>query len=138
MPKRTIIKLTAAGLLAMFYPVVVLSYTWTYVLMSNFEGGRHGPLDAYRHTLASAFVSYTTSPSVVAMISHVMENNTKRSSAMDRHNNNIGSGIGQSASKLSEIEPLVARSITNGAVNSLQIQQSTWLPKEDWRPGKLW
>jgi hypothetical protein len=138
MSKRTKINLIAVALLAMSYPAVVLGYTWTHVLMSEFEGGRHGPLDAYRHTLASAFVSYTTTPSVVALVSFVMENNTKRSSAMDRHNNNIGAGIGQSAIKLREIEPLVARSITNGAVNSQQIQQSTWLPKEDWRPGKLW
>ena len=71
MPKRAKIKLIATALLAMSYPAVVLGYTWTYVLMSDFEGGRHGPLDAYRHTLASAFVSYTSTPSVVALVSFV-------------------------------------------------------------------
>ena len=128
----------ASAVLVLSYPVTVLTYTWSFVLVSNLEGGRHGPLDAYRHTLASAFVSYTTAPSLVTLVSFVMENNTKRSSAMDRHNNAIGASIGQDAVKLSEIETLVAKSIKNGAVDSKHAQQFTWLPKEDWRPGKLW
>ena len=120
------------------YPVSVLAFTWTYVLTSDLEGGRHGPLDAYRHTLASAFVAYTTNPSVVGLISAAMESKKNRSSAMDRHNNSIGAMIGTNAVRFSDLEALVSTSISNGAVNAEHPQQSTWLPKEDWRPGKLW
>ena len=127
-----------ASVVAISYPVSVLAFTWTYVLASDLEGGRHGPLDAYRHTLASAFVAYTTSPSVVELVSSVMESKKNRSSAMDRHNNSIGAMIGIDAVRLSDLEPLVSAAIKSGAVNAQHPQQSTWLPKEDWRPGKLW
>ena len=127
-----------ALVLVVSYPASVLAFTWTHVLMSDLEGGRNGPLDAYRHTLASAFVAYTFAPSAVQFVSYVMENNAKRSSAMDRHNNSIGAKIGENAARLTDLQPLVAVAIKNGAINAQHPQQSTWLPKEDWRPGKLW
>jgi hypothetical protein len=41
------------------YPAFILGYTWFHVANAPFLGGRNGPLDAYRHTLASALVAYT-------------------------------------------------------------------------------
>jgi hypothetical protein len=120
------------------YPILVLAFTWGHVLTSDLPGGRHGPLDAYRHTLASAFVSYTSHPQAVHLVTRVMESSEKRSSIMDRHNNAIGARIGTLAQSISEIEPAVSASIAAGEINSTNPLQSTWLPKEDWRQGKLW
>jgi hypothetical protein len=120
------------------YPAAVLAFTWGHVFSSDLLGGRHGPLDAYRHTLASAFVSYTLHPQAVQWVTQLMEGNEKRSSIMDRHNNANGARIGGSVQSISEIEPAVWASIAGGQINSTNPQQSTWLPKEDWRQGKLW
>jgi hypothetical protein len=139
-PRKTSLRrwwLLSAALLVS-YPVSVLAFTWSYVLSSDLPGGRHGPLDAYRHTLASAFVSYTLHPRAVHFVSNVMESNEKRSSTMDRHNNANGARIGFTVQSISEIEPAVAQSIANGQIYSTHPNQSTWLPKEDWRQGKLW
>lgn len=129
------------GLLALIlavYPSIVLAYAWTHVLQSDLPGGRHGPLDAYRHTLASALVAYTVGTPAVELVTQIMERSNKRSSVMDRHNNRLGAKIGATAQSLSAIEPAVAASVANGQINSTNANQTTWLPQEDWRQGKLW
>ncbi len=58
--KRRLLKRAAAiALILCIYPAGVIVFTWSYVLKSDFEGGRNGKLDAYRHSLASATVAYT-------------------------------------------------------------------------------
>ncbi|MBS7806497.1 hypothetical protein [Variovorax sp. PCZ-1] len=126
------------GFLLASYPTVVLAYTWSHVLSSDLPGGRHGPLDAYRHTLASAFVGCTLGSQAVELVTQVMESSSKRSSIMDRHNNRLGARIGAACDSISNIEPKVAASIAQGQINATHPNQSTWLPPEDWRQGKLW
>ena len=95
--KRTRPWLRRLALLALVlatYPTFVLTYTGSHVLQSPLPGGRHGPLDAYRHTLASAVVAYTFDARAIDLVNGVMERRGRRSNAMDIHNNLIGAGIG--------------------------------------------
>jgi hypothetical protein len=106
------------------YPMLVLIYTWGYVLRSDLEGGRHGPLDAYRHVLASAVVSYTLGEKAVDITTGLMESK--------------GAQIGSIANSFNDIEPLVHQKVLVGAVNSTDSSQITWLPEEKWREAFFW
>ncbi len=136
--KRSLLAACAAALLVCAYPAFVLGYTWSHVASASFPGGTHGPLDAYRHTLASALVAFTLSPRAVKWISLVMESNAKRSSAMNRHNNRIGAMVGARARSFSELQPAVHALVVQGAVGATDPDQVTWLPPADWRRGWLW
>lgn len=127
-----------AGFLLGAYPGWVLGYTWRHVLRSELQGGKNGPLDAYRHALASAVVSYTLGERVVHTVTVVMESGGKRSNRMDRHNNRIGAAIGAKARAFSELEPAVFRSIRNGQVDATDPNRITWMPKDTWRDRRLW
>jgi hypothetical protein len=132
------IKIIAAVLLVSAYPAFVLGYTWSHVARSNLPGGRHGPLDAYRHTLASAVVAFTLSPRAVEWATWVMERRAKDANLMDQRNNQIGAAIGLRARSFSEIEPAVQAQVQRGAVNARDAVQVTWLPPERWRRSRLW
>ncbi|MCE2744895.1 MAG: hypothetical protein LW710_03185 [Burkholderiales bacterium] len=106
--------------------------------MASFPGGKHGPLDAYRHTLASAVVSYTLGLRAVELVTLVMESETKTSSTMDRHNNRIGATLGSQAKSFAEIQPAVLALVQQGAVGATNPNQITWLPPSEWREGLLW
>ena len=137
--KRKILRrLGALALLLSIYPLFVLIYTWSCVFRSNLEGGRHGPLDAYRHALASAVVSYTLDEWAVDLMTGLLESKGKNSNKMDSHNNRIGAQIGAQSKSFGELEPAVRRYVLDGAVNSTDTNQITWLPKEKWRDGRLW
>lgn len=137
--KRKILRrLGILALLLSIYPLSVLIYTWSYVFKSNLEGGRHGPLDAYRHALASAVVSYTLDERAVHLMTGLMESNGKDSNKMDSHNNRIGAQIGTNSKSFHELEPSVRQYVLDGAVNSTDTNQITWLPKESWRAGRIW
>ena len=114
------------------YPVTVLSYVYWHTLNSGMPGRRHGPQDAYRHTLASAFVAYTLSPAVVALVTRVMESDGSADGAMDSHNNAIGARIGAAATAFSQINERVLEQVRGGRVNALDPQQTTWLPPTRW------
>ncbi|KRA41948.1 hypothetical protein [Pseudoxanthomonas sp. Root630] len=131
-------RLVLAALLLAAYPAFVLIYTWSHVLQSPLPGGRHGPLDAYRHTLASAVVAYTLDPRAIDLVNGVMERRGKRSNQMDIHNNLIGAGIGSRATRFSDIEPMVARSVVAGQIDASSPDQTTWLPQSDWKEGFAW
>jgi len=120
------------------YPLCVLAFTWSHVLRSDLQGGRHGQLDAYRHALASATVSYTLGEWAVNLTTSVFEWDDKDSNKMDRQNNRIGAGIGSTVESFSEIEPAILQSVQKGAVNSADLNQITWLPVQKWRDGRLW
>jgi hypothetical protein len=140
MKKRTnlLIRIVAAVVLVSAYPAFVLGYTWSHVAGSSLPGGRHGPLDAYRHTLASAVVAFTLSPRVVECVTRVMERGGNDANLMDRHNNQIGVAIGLRARSFSELEPAVQAQVVRGAVNTRDAVQVTWLPPERWRKSVLW
>ena len=120
------------------YPVSVLGYVWIKVYQSDLPGGRNGPLDAYRHTLASAVVSYTLDEKVVEWVSEVMEHKEIATHLMDRHNNRIGAQIGSKAKRFRDIEAAVARQLAEGAIFASDPDQSTWLPKSIWGDDKMW
>jgi hypothetical protein len=122
-----------AGAALAIYPFTVLSYVYWHTFTSELPGGRHGPQDAYRHTLASAIVAYTLSPDVVAIVSAVMESERNADSRMDRQNNAIGAAIGARATSFFQINELVLMQVQNGRINAIDSQQTTWLPPERWR-----
>lgn len=131
-------RVAAVGLLLSAYPLFVLIYTWSCVFKSPLEGGRNGPLDAYRHTLASAVVSYTLNKQAVEIVTRIMESKGKDSNKMDVHNNRIGAIIGAKSKSFRDLEPSVRESVTKGAVNSTNNDQITWLPKERWGSTRIW
>jgi hypothetical protein len=131
-------KLIALSFLMGIYPLFVFIYTWTHVFRSELEGGRHGPLDAYRHSLASAVVSYTLNERLVKVTTRLMESGHKNSNRMDGHNNRIGARIGSSSKSFRELEPAVRQVVLDGAVDSSNPNQITWLPKEKWKSGRIW
>lgn len=131
-------RLVLLALVLATYPAFVLTYTWSHVLQSPLPGGRHGPLDAYRHTLASAVVAYTLDARAIDLVNGVMERRGKRANAMDIHNNLLGAGIGSRAARFSDIEPMVARSVAAGQIEAPSPDQTTWLPQDDWKEGFAW
>jgi hypothetical protein len=120
------------------YPAFVLGYVWYHCLVSDFQGGENGQLDAYRHTLASAVVTYTSSPKLVEVATAVMERKGWRSNLMDRHNNLIGTGIGQAATSFSQINGLVLQRVNDGAENAVEESQVTWLARPYWGKSLFW
>ena len=120
------------------YPVFVLFYTWAHVASSPLDGGKNGPLDAYRHTLASAVVAYTLNEQAVFLVTRVMERTTSAPNLMDKHNNLIGAQIGVQAKRFTELKPLVEKTVLNGKVNADTSAQVTWLPPKYWRDSILW
>jgi len=135
---KLFLKLAAIALAICIYPLCVLIYTWTFLFQSDLEGGRGGPLDAYRHTLASAVVSYTVGEWGVKVTTFLMESSGKDSNKMDYHNNQIGAKIGSDAKSFKEIESKVYKRVLAGTAYSKNTNQITWLEKERWHDGKIW
>jgi len=131
--RKILLRLGALTALLSIYPCFVLIYTWNFVYRSNLEGGRNGPLDAYRHALASAVVSHTLGEWAVNLMTSLMESGGKDSNTMDSHNNRIGAHLGATSKSFAVLEPSVRQLVANGAVNSTDTNQITWLPKEKWR-----
>jgi len=138
MTTRPFARLVIAVLLVSAYPAFVLGYTWSHVASSNLPGGSNGPLDAYRHTLASAVVAFTLSPRAVEMTTWLMERRGNDANLMDRRNNLVGAAIGMHARSFGEIEPAVRAEVLRGAVNARDAVQVTWLPPERWRASRFW
>lgn len=120
------------------YPVGILSYVWYNCYVSEFEGGENGQLDAYRHTLASAVVSYTLSPVVVEVFTSVTEFPDADAYVMDRHNNNIGKNIGNQATSFKQINGLIIEAVKKGAESTADPNQVTWLGKSTWGDYLFW
>lgn len=120
------------------YPAFVLGYTWYHVLRSDLPGGGNGPLDAYRHTLASAVVAYTLDEKVVHAVSKLMEFRNWPTHRMDRHNNHLGTRIAAEVGSFSQIEPAVARRVALGRINASGIDEATWLSKGWWKERRMW
>lgn len=125
-------------LLPVSYCAFVLGFVWWQCYHSALQGGKNGQLDAYRHTLASAVVAYTSSPKVVSLVTVVMERKEEQANLMDKHNNAIGAIIGKNATSFSELKPAVMLSISKGAINATKATQITWLPQQYWGESLLW
>jgi hypothetical protein len=138
MKRRFIKRASVLALLLCIYPICVIAFTWNHVLKSDFKGGRNGQLDAYRHALAGATVSYTLGKWAVGLTTWISEAGEKGSDRMDIHNNRIGASIGSEVESFYDIEPTVFQSVRNGAVSAADPDQITWLSPTEWHDGKLW
>lgn len=125
-------------ILISMYPIFVLSYVWRECFVSDFQGGKSGQLDAYRHTLASAVVAYTSSPKVVDLVTACMERKERSDNLMDRHNNLIGAKIGLTAKSFNQINTLVRQQVSRGTENAIENSQSTWLARPYWGKSLFW
>jgi preprotein translocase subunit SecF len=126
------------ALLLGIYPAAVMIFTCGHVLKADFEGGRNGQLDAYRHALASATVSHTLGEWAVDLTTWIFESRGRESNLMDIHNNRIGAEIGAKAKSFGDIEPAVRQSVLYGRVSAVDPNQITWLPRAKWKDGKFW
>ncbi|MDX1679384.1 MAG: hypothetical protein R3242_01525 [Akkermansiaceae bacterium] len=120
------------------YPCLVLGYVWFKVAQSDLPGGRNGPLDAYRHTLASAVVAHTLNEDVVKWVTEIMEDDQFPTQRMDIHNNRIGAQIGARTKRFRDLEPAVAKSVANGRIMANDPEQSTWMPEFIWGDSRMW
>ncbi len=120
------------------YALFVLGYVWWHCHSSGLEGGKYGPLDAYRHTLASAAVAYTTTPKLVRAVTIIMEYKNRPIDLMDQHNNAIGARIGVNAKSLSDLDAAVKHQVAHGAIDASSVNQTTWLPPQYWQESLLW
>jgi len=126
---------TIAAILIAVYPVFVLGTVYIATWRSDLPGGRHGPRDAYRHSLASAIVAYTGSSRWVEWVTSVMENGGEGDAAraMDARNNRIGARIGTEAESWNEMRAAVLAAVRAGRANAQERHRITWLPPEKWQ-----
>lgn len=132
--KRLRWPLTVFAVLAL-YPAFVLATVYVATSQSDLPGGRHGPRDAYRHSLASATVAYTGSPRWVEWVTAVMENGGigDDTRSMDAHNNLLGARIGAEARSWSDMRAAVLAAVQSGGVGMQDGNRITWLPPERWQ-----
>lgn len=123
------------ALLAAVYPAFALGTTYAHWLSVDLPGGRHGPSDAYRHSLASATVAYTGSPRWVEWVTAVMENGGRGDAAraMDAHNNRLGARIGAAAGSWSGMQADVLAAVKAGGIDASDQDRIIWLPPDHWR-----
>ncbi len=117
------------------YPAFVLATVYATRLRSDLPGGRHGPKDAYRHSLASATVAYTGSPRWVEWATAVMENGGEGGPdrTMDAYNNRIGARIGAGAESWAGMRAAVLAAVEAGGIEAEEDNRITWLPPERWQ-----
>ena len=123
------------ALLVAAYPAFVLGTTYAHWLSVDLPGGRHGPSDAYRHSLASATVAYTGSSRWVDWVTAVMENGGRGDAAraMDAHNNRLGARIGADAETWSEMQAGLLAAVKGGGIGMSDPDRIAWLPPDRWR-----
>lgn len=121
--------------LAAAYPCFVLGSVYAHWLQADLPGGRNGPADAYRHSLASATVAYTGSAAWVDWVTRAMEGDGLDSDmhAMDAHNNRIGARIGARATSWNQMQRDVRIAVHAGTVDATDPDRITWLPRERWQ-----
>lgn len=117
------------------YPAFVMVATYSQFFAAGLPGGRNGPADAYRHSLASAIVAYTLSPRCVDLVTNVMERDGQgnASRAMDAHNNRLGARIGAAADSWNAMQQAVLAAVKNGAIEARSPDQITWLAPGAWQ-----
>nr|WP_281782074.1 hypothetical protein [Lysobacter auxotrophicus] len=117
------------------YPAFVMVATYSQFFAAGLPGGRNGPADAYRHSLASAIVAYTLSPRCVDLVTQVMERDGQgnASRAMDAHNNRLGARIGAAADSWNAMQQAVLAAVNHGAIDARSPDQITWLAPDAWQ-----
>lgn len=124
-----------AALALALYPAFVLGTVYNATTHSDLPGGRHGPKDAYRHSLASAIVAYTGSPRWVEWVTYAMEGEggADPARAMDAHNNRIGARIGAEAESWDAMRTEILAAVERGGIDVDDPNRITWLPRERWQ-----
>lgn len=117
------------------YPAFVMIAVYTQWFAAGLPGGRNGPADAYRHSLASAIVAYTLSPRCVDWVTQVMERGGEgnASRAMDAHNNRIGARVGAAAENWTAMQREVRAAVDHGAIDARSPEQITWRAPSSWQ-----
>ncbi|UTA56022.1 hypothetical protein L3D22_11430 [Lysobacter soli] len=117
------------------YPAFVMVATYSQFFAAGLPGGRNGPADAYRHSLASAIVAYTSSPRCVDLVTAVMERGGQGNAAraMDAHNNRLGARIGAAADSWTAMQQAVLAAVNEGAIDARSPDQITWLAPDAWQ-----
>nr|WP_232338602.1 hypothetical protein [Lysobacter soli] len=117
------------------YPAFVMVATYSQFFAAGLPGGRNGPADAYRHSLASAIVAYTSSPRCVDLVTAVMERGGQGNAAraMDAHNNRLGARIGAAADSWTAMQQAVLAAVNEGAIDARSPDQITWLAPHAWQ-----
>jgi hypothetical protein len=133
--KRLWRKMFVVAVLFGVYPAFVLTATYAQWFKAELPGGRNGPADAYRHSLASAIVAYTLSPRCVDWVTAVMERGGEGnpSRAMDAHNNRLGARIGATADSWDAMQQAVLAAVKNGAIDARSPDQITWRAPSAWQ-----
>jgi hypothetical protein len=133
--KRLWRRLFVVAVLLGVYPAFVLTATYAQWFKAELPGGRNGPADAYRHSLASAIVAYTLSPRCVDWVTAVMERGGEGhpSRAMDAHNNRLGARIGAAADSWDAMQQAVLAAVKNGAIDARSPDQITWRAPSAWQ-----
>ena len=123
------------GVLLGAYPGFVITATYAKFFAADLPGGRNGPADAYRHSLASAIVAYTLSPHCVDWVTAVMERGGEGNAAraMDAHNNRLGARIGATAARWDAMQRAVLAAVEHGAAEARSPDQITWLAPGAWQ-----
>ncbi len=132
---RGVLALAAVALALSFAWAVLLSPFYAAALVTGLPGMRGGPQDAFRHTLASAFVSRFVSPAAVDWVTDATESGRTRNSRMDRHNNRIGRELGRGGGSPAELYGRVRAQVAAGRVDSDDPAVTTWLPEKNWAVG---
>ena len=128
-------RLLIAACVVAAYPAFVLGTVYAHWFAANLPGGRNGPADAYRHSLASATVAYTGSPRWVEWVTALMEGDGSGNDmrAMDAHNNRIGASIGERARSWRDMQASVRAAVDAGGTDARNPDQITWLPRPRWQ-----
>lgn len=128
-------RLLLAAAVAAAYPAFVLGTVYAHWFAAGLPGGRNGPADAYRHSLASATVAYTGSPRWVEWVTALMEGDGSGNDmrAMDAHNNRIGASIGMRANSWRDMQARVRAAVDAGGIDVRNPEQITWLPRSRWQ-----
>ena len=100
---------------------------------TGLPGRRGGPQDAFRHTYSTALASRYISPEFVKTFTYYTEpDDHSPYDRMDRHNNNIGSHLGQIEGDLYE---MVLSKVSEAQIDSKDPTVLTLLPEKDWDNG---
>ena len=101
---------------------------------SQLPGRQDGPADAYRHILAAAEAVRQGYPeSVVRAWGEWRErDNPPDRAAMDKHNNDVGIGIGKNARSWQEVLERARKAVSNGSTNSTDPNTASWRPPSEW------
>lgn len=128
-------RFAVVALLFAAYPAFVMIAVYTQWFAAGLPGGRNGPADAYRHSLASAIVAYTLSPRCVDWVTAVMERGGEgnASRAMDAHNNRIGARLGAAAENWTAMQREVRAAVDHGAIDARSPEQITWRAPSSWQ-----